>query len=181
MGSFNDPPDILPHVERSGKAQPRAPQLGEGEKLDRFSKFEYNRERRIGNLKGGLLLLKRVMLYLMMLMTAYKGISLVVRCVSDFGRLPAAVYISTGLVVLLGIFLSIRHLVSYVPNKLLELYYCVGAVSVVLNLVFMRLFTRVDVTLLDFLVIGTVMDILVDVVLVGMALRESRYISIKVR
>ena len=125
-------------------------------------------------------MLKRVMLYLMMLMTAYKGIALVVRCVSGFERLPAAVYVSTGLVVLLGLFLSIRHAVSYVSNRMLEFYYGIEAVSVVLNLVFMRLLTRVDVTLLDFLVIGTVMDILVDVVLVGMALRENRYISVKV-
>ena len=131
-------------------------------------------------LKGGLLLLKRIMLYLMMLMTAYKGIALVARCVSDFERLPAAVYVSTGLVVLLGLALSIRHVVSHVPHRMLELYYCAGAVSVVLNLVFMRLFTRVDVTLLDFLVIGTVMDILVDGVLVAMALRENRYISVQV-
>ena len=126
-------------------------------------------------------MLKKVMLYLMMLVTAYKGIALAWICLTDFERLPAAVYVSTGLVVALGLVLTVKFLVGSIHSRNLELYYCIGALSVVLNLIFMKLFTRVEVTLLDFLVIGTLMDVVVGVTLVAMAARESRYILVRMK
>ena len=45
--------------------------------------------------------------------------------------------------------------------------------------IFMRIFSRVEVGIIDFLVIGTVMDMLLDVIFVVLTLRESRYVRIK--
>ena len=121
------------------------------------------------------------MLYLMMLVTAYKGAALAWICLTDFERLPAAVYVSTGLVVALGLALAVKFLVGSIHSRSLEFFYCADALSVVLNLIFMRLFTRVEVTLLDFLVIGTLMDIVVGATLVVMAARDSRYVRVRMK
>ena len=133
------------------------------------------------NRKRGICVLKKIMLYLMMLMTVYKGGALLFICITDFDRLPPALYISTGFMVLLGLGLGIRSFFKAVSSRMLEGYYCVGILSVAWNLFYMKCFTRLDVTLLDFLVIGTFMDILIGAALVVSAARESRYISIKVK
>ena len=83
------------------------------------------------------------------------------------------------LVVLIGLVLIFKNIVSRVYKKELAFFYGVAAAAVIFDLIFMRIFSRVEVGIIDFLVIGTVMDMLLDVIFVVLTLRESRYVRIK--
>ena len=74
---------------------------------------------------------------------------------------------------------NFQKYVSRVYKKELAFFYGVAAAAVIFDLIFMRIFSRVEVGIIDFLVIGTVMDMLLDVIFVVLTLRESRYVRIK--
>ena len=78
------------------------------------------RKKRIGN--GGKFLLRKLMLYLMILATAAKFASLAYVFTTDIERLPVAVYVSTGIVVLFGLFLLCKNIVKRVSRKELASY-----------------------------------------------------------
>ena len=86
---------------------------------------------------------------------------------------------SAGIVVIYGLVLIFKNIVSRVYKKELAFFYGVAAAAVIFDLIFMRIFSRVEVGIIDFLVIGTVMDMLLDVIFVVLTLRESRYVRIK--
>ena len=126
-------------------------------------------------------MLKKIMLYLMMLETANKFLCLTFIFSTEIGRLPVAVYISTGIVILFGVGLICKNIISSIATKELTAYYAVMSMSVVLNLIFMKLFSRAELGLLDFSVIGTVLDIVIGCTLVFLAVRESKYVRIRVK
>ena len=57
-------------------------------------------------------MLRKLMLYLMVLATAVKFASLAYVFTTDIERLPVAVYVSTGIVVLFGLFLICKNIVK---------------------------------------------------------------------
>ncbi len=126
-------------------------------------------------------MLKRVMLYLMMLETACKFLALTFVFSTNFERLPVSVYISTGIIVLFGIFLICKNIIKAASKKELAVYYVLMSVSVVFNLIFMKLFSRAELYIIDLVIIGTIMDIMVNTTLVTMTVRENRYVNIYVK
>lgn len=124
-------------------------------------------------------LLKKLMFWMMVVLIACRCGALAHILSTDPHRLPRAVYISAGIVVIYGLVLIFKSIVWRVYKKELAFFYGVAAAAVVFNLIFMRIFSRVEVGIIDFLVIGTVMDMLLDVVFVVLTLRESRYVRIK--
>lgn len=126
-------------------------------------------------------MLKRIMLYLMMLMTAAKFAALTFIFSTDVGRLPMTVYISTGIVLLFGVFLICKQIIKTVTKRDLIAFYILEGISVVVNLIFMKLLCRAELNLIDLLAIGTLMDIIVDATLVVLSARENRYVNIRVK
>ena len=121
-------------------------------------------------------MLRKLMLYLMVLATAVKFASLAYVFTTDIERLPVAVYVSTGIVVLFGLFLICKNIVKRVGRKELASYYGLSAAAVFFNLIFMKIFSRAEIATLDLLILGTMMDILVGVVFVVLTVREHKYV-----
>lgn len=126
-------------------------------------------------------MLKRVMFYLMILLTASKFIAMTFVFSTDVGRLPVPVYVSAGIVTLFGIGLICKKIIKSVSKRELSIYYLLLSVSVVFNLIFMKIFCRVEVNTMDFMIIGTIMDILVSVTLVALNVRENRYVRVHMK
>ncbi|MEM1483974.1 hypothetical protein V6615_03730 [Oscillospiraceae bacterium PP1C4] len=126
-------------------------------------------------------MLKKIMLYLMMLGTACKFLALTFVFSTDIERLPTPIYISTGIVVLFGVFLICKNIIKSVNKKELGIYYVLLCGSVVFNLIFMKLFSRTELTTMDLIIIGTIMDIVVNVTLITLSVRENRYVRICVK
>ncbi|MBE6907097.1 hypothetical protein [Marasmitruncus massiliensis] len=80
-----------------------------------------------------------------------------------------------------GIVLICKNIVSSISTKDLIAYYAAVSASVVLNLIFMKLFSRAELGLLDFSIIGTVLDIVVSLTLIVLAVRETKYVYIRVK
>lgn len=125
-------------------------------------------------------MLKKVMLYLMMLETAIKFLALTFLFSTDFERLPVAVYVSAGVTVAVGIILICKNIIKSVTKKELAVYYGTILCSIIFNLIYMKVFSRAEVSMLELAVIGTVMDILVAAVLVILTIRESKYVRVHV-
>lgn len=123
-------------------------------------------------------MLKKVMLYVMMLLTASKLVAMAVSLSSTAEHLPTAIYYACGIVVAFGLFLIGKWIFKTLKKRELVLYYLVAAVSVVFNLVYFKMFSRMEVALLDFLVIGTVMDIVVSVFFILSVTKDRRYVKI---
>ncbi len=126
-------------------------------------------------------MLKKIMLYLLMLQTAGRFLALTFVFSTEIEHLPVSVYISAGAVILFGIALICKNIISSVSTKDLIAYYSAMSVSVVLNLFFMKLFSRAELRLLDFTIIGTVLDIVVSLTLIVLAVRETKYVYIRVK
>lgn len=126
-------------------------------------------------------MLKKIMLYLMMLETAGRFLSLTFIFSTEIEHLPVAVYISTGIVILFGVGLICKNIISSIATKELTAYYAVMSMSVILNLIFMKVFSRAELGLLDFSVIGTVLDIVIGFTLIVLAMRESKYVRVRVK
>ena len=125
-------------------------------------------------------MLKRIMLYLMMFVTATKLIGLAVLLSTDPSHLPYAVTVSAGFLAVWGLFLICKNIVKPIMKKELISFYWFLVVSVLFNIFFMKISSRMELTMLDFLVIGTFMDVLFGAVLVILSARENRYIRIRV-
>lgn len=121
------------------------------------------------------------MLYLMMLETVVKFLSLTFIFSTDIEHLPVAVYISTGVVILFGIGLICKNIISSIATKELAGYFGVMSMSVILNVIFMKVFSRAELGLLDFTVIGTLLDVVISCILILLTIRESRYVRIRVK
>ena len=103
-------------------------------------------------------LLKKLMFWLMVILIACRFGALAYILSTDPHRLPRAVYISAGIVVIYGLVLIFKNIVSRVYKKELAFFYGVAAAAVIFDLIFMRIFSRVEVGIIDFLVIGTAID-----------------------
>ena len=67
-----------------------------------------------------------------------------------------------------------------VKQQELTAYYLLTAAAVLFNLFYIKTFCRLDLVLVDFLIIGTVMDLLLIAVLVGSVVKERKYVKIPV-
>lgn len=128
-------------------------------------------------------MLKKFMFFFMVVLTAarFTAASYVLSLKKpEAEALPLAIYISMGIVVIAGIVLICKRFITKVSKREMELYYLLTALAVVFNLIFMKVICRIDVTLVEFLVVGTIMDVVISVTLIFMAERERKYIRIPV-
>lgn len=125
-------------------------------------------------------MLRRVMLYLMILITAGKFAAIAWLFSTSPDRLPVSVYIVSGIVVAAGLALICKNIIKTAGKREFAWFYGICSVAAAVNLVLMKLSSRIELNLVDLMVIGSVLDIVLGVTLIVMTLRESRYIRIKV-
>lgn len=117
----------------------------------------------------------------MMLETGLKFLALTFVFSTDIERLPLFVYLSTGFVVLFGVLLVCKNIIKGISQKELTLYYVFLSASVILNLIFMKLFSRVELIAVDLLIIGTLMDIVLGAAMTVLSVQERRYVDIRMK
>lgn len=131
--------------------------------------------------KGDFFLLKKVMFFLMTAYSAVRFLAMSYMISTQADRLPAAVYIATGISVATGLFLLCKCIIFKIRTRQMEFYYGLTAAAALFNLVFVKYSSRLDVTFLDLLVIGTALDILFSAALIVLAEKERKYVRIPVR
>lgn len=126
-------------------------------------------------------MLKKVMFFLMTAYSAARFLAMSYMISTQAGRLPAAVYIATGITVATGLFLLCKCIIFKIRMRQMEFYYGLTAAAALFNLIFVKYSSRLDVTFIDLLVIGTALDILFSVTLIVLAEKERKYVRIPVR
>lgn len=125
-------------------------------------------------------MLKKVMFFLMAVYAAARFLGLSYTISTQADRLPAAVYIATGICVALGLFFLCKRIIARVRMRELELYYLLTGLAAVFNLIYVKCVSRFQATPVDLLVIGTVLDVVVSVTLIVLAEKERKYVRIPV-
>lgn len=121
------------------------------------------------------MLLKKLMFFLMCIYSAarFLGLSYIISTQKE--RLPYPVYIAAGIGAIFGILLLCKRIINRVKMRELEAYYFITALAAAFNLIFIRCSRRVEATPLDFLIIGTVLDIVVSITIIVLAEKEQKY------
>ncbi|MBC8584134.1 hypothetical protein [Youxingia wuxianensis] len=125
-------------------------------------------------------MLRKLMIYLMMLATALRFFSLSFSLILDVERLPIPVVVSVAAMIIIGAMLILRNVRTPLGKKELTTYYPLASVSVLFNLLFIKFFSPIEVSALDLCVIGTMLDVVVNTALTLMLLKESRYVMVEV-
>lgn len=126
-------------------------------------------------------MLKKLMFSVMAIFTIIKCASVTFILSTDVSHLPLPVYIASGLVVLYGLFLVCKMILGTIYKKDLNAYFAVASLLVIFNLVVMKVMSRTELTFVDLLAIGTVMDILVSVGMIIFSVKEDHYIRLHVK
>ena len=125
-------------------------------------------------------MLRKLMIYLMMLATALRFFSLSFSLILDVERLPIPVVVSVAAMIIIGAMLILRNVRTPLGKKELTTYYPLASASVLFNLLFIKFFSPIEVSALDLCVIGTMLDVVVNTALTLMLLKESRYVMVEV-
>lgn len=93
-------------------------------------------------------------------------------------NLPLIIFITSGLMTVFGIYLLIKNFIT--PNKMLYYYVYLIADSVVIlfNLIYVRLATSIMVSVADALLIGNILEIVINFILFIFARHHMKYIKI---
>lgn len=120
-------------------------------------------------------MLKKLMFYFMCIYSAarFLGLSYIISTQKE--RLPYPVYIAAGIGAIFGILLLCKRIITRVKMRELEVYYFITALAAAFNLIFIRCSRRIEATPLDFLIIGTVLDIVVSITVIVLAEKEQKY------
>lgn len=120
-------------------------------------------------------MLKKVLYYLMLAITLIRLGTLVYLVVRPQGtNLPLPVIVSASVMILYGILLGLRRFLSSVRLGQLMAYYIVLSLSVAFNLFFAAFYVPVRLTLVEAVVLGTFLDLLVNIVIVRFCLRQRK-------
>lgn len=111
-------------------------------------------------------MVKKLMFHIMLFLTSMRFCALAYMLTVSPHRLPVAVLISSGIIVWIGIGYACRTIIkSYLTRRELQLYYILAFISITFNLIVMKLFSRVDVQIIDLCVTGTLLELVVFVTL----------------
>lgn len=126
-------------------------------------------------------MLKKGMFFLMSGYSAARFLAMSYTISTQADRLPAAVYVATGITVAIGLFLLCKRIVFRVKVRQMEFYYAVTAIVAIFNLVFVKYSSRLEATPVDLLVIGTLLDVVVSITLIVLAEKERKYVKLPVQ
>lgn len=126
-------------------------------------------------------MLKKVMFFLMAIYSTVRFLAMSYMISTQADRLPLMVYLAAGITVAVGLFLVCKRIIFRVRIRQMEFYYGITALAALFNLIFIKSTSRLQATAIDFIVIGTMLDIVVSVTLIVLAEKERKYVKIPMR
>lgn len=130
--------------------------------------------RSMGPGKGGTLLLKTVLYYLVLITTGVKLADVIYLLAQNESNLPAAVFVAASFAVVYGIFLVFKRMISSVRLGQLMGFYIFYTLVIVFNLIYVAVGVPVKITLLEMVVVGTFLEILINITLISLCIRHRR-------
>ncbi|MBC8569520.1 hypothetical protein [Zongyangia hominis] len=124
-------------------------------------------------------MIKKVLYILSVLKTAIRALALAVILIFAAPELPVAVMLSSLLIIGAGIYLIVKHARSSLRMADLAVYFGGDALIIIFHMAFISFFSAMQVGFWEYLLLGTILDILIDAVLIILALRRGRYVDIK--
>ena len=95
-------------------------------------------------------MLRKLMIYLMMLATALRFFSLSFSLILDVERLPIPVVVSVAAMIIIGAMLILRNVRTPLGKKELTTYYPLASASVLFNLLFIKFFSPIEVSAVSY-------------------------------
>ncbi len=126
-------------------------------------------------------MLKKVMLYLMILLFTSRVFGMIFLLSSGLSTLPLPVYVSSGIVALVGVALTCKGVIRSVGRRELCGFYLLLCISVVFNLIFMKVTYPMELTFIHLTVIGSLLDLVLGVAFILLSIREDKYVRIHMK
>lgn len=123
-----------------------------------------------------MLLLKSVLFYLLALTTSVRFVDMIYLLIHGSTNLPVPVIAVTSAMILYGIILIVCKFISTIRMKRLLTFYLVQSVMIVFNLCYISFWCPLHISFAEALIIGTFLDLLVNVALLYVCFKRIRSI-----
>ncbi len=124
-------------------------------------------------------MIKKILYILMIVKTAAKALAMAVVLTFGAMHLPMMVLFASGIIIAVGIFMIVKRIRNILRNGDLAVYYGLDALQIIFNLIVVSIFSAMHVGFWEYVLIGTILDILIDAVMIILALRRGRYVDIR--
>ena len=124
-------------------------------------------------------MIKKILYILMIVKTAAKALAMAVVLTFGARHLPMMVLIASGIIIAVGIFMIVKRIRNILRNGDLAVYYGLDALQIIFNLIVVSIFSAMHIGFWEYVLIGTILDILIDAVMIILALRRGRYADIR--
>lgn len=121
--------------------------------------------------------MKKFMFFLMVLGSFAAAVTMIVTLISGSSSLPLAVLIGRGLLIAWAFVLIIKKSVSWMRQGELNSYFIVEAVLATFNLIYLSLFSSADVSLIEYVITGTLITPVFNIVLLLLSRVSRNYVS----
>lgn len=125
-------------------------------------------------------MLKSVLYWLLLLTTTFRLADIVYLVSKGDSHLPITVMVLTCLMVVYGGYLAIRKQISSVRMKQFLAFYVIQTAVILFNIFFVAITSPFSHTFAETVVVGTFLDIIINVALVYMISRQMRSFSFSV-
>lgn len=124
-------------------------------------------------------MIKKILYILMIVKTAAKALAMAVVLTFGARHLPMMVLFASGIIIAVGIFMIVKRIRNVLRNGDLAVYYGLDALQIIFNLIVVSIFSAMHIGFWEYVLIGTILDILIDAVMIILALRRGRYVDIR--
>lgn len=110
----------------------------------------------------------------MLLTTAVRFVDILYLLSRDNTNLPVPVIIVTSIMVLYGVFLTVKKFISNIRMKQLFIFYMIQSAMIVFNLIFTSVASPLRINAMETIIVGTFLDLIVNAGLIYMMFRQMR-------
>ena len=98
---------------------------------------------------------------------------------ADKIQLPNTVIVTTALSAFFCVFIIIKKVfLKRLGTKELFWFFILNTMIIIINIIYMRTASPVTINIFELLVIGTLLDIIINIVVIVLSFRASRYITV---
>lgn len=119
-------------------------------------------------------MLKSVLYYLLLLTTSVRFVDIIYLLAKDSTNLPTPVIIVTSAMILYGVFLVVKKVISTVRLKQLVTFYTVQTGMIAFNLIYVAVRCPLQISASETLIVGTFLDILANIGLIYLCMKQIR-------
>lgn len=119
-------------------------------------------------------LLKSILFYLLLLMTSVRFVDMSYLLAKGSTNLPVPVIVVTSAMILYGIVLIAYKLLSTIRMKQMVTFYLCQTGMIIFNLCYVSFFCPLQISMAETLLVGTFLDLLVNVILLYVCFKRMR-------